>query len=344
MNLEQNNKKVNEIYSKWLKLSLLCWLLSIIVSAIIFCLQILPCDFAAKIANLNNIYITFYITLPLLALCIARLTNNFYGEISAFIADKLGLLALFATLLIAGAVLTSSSESSFSIHVPIIHNILFILGFTIFFTIILILSGVYLWNCRYNNLLNNLAEFSGFVIAIILLVSILCFYKSFLAVKLLLQEYPLDLCHYYELIFWGGSLVLQFAFTALMLYAWIIILQRHLSLGSMQDLYIFILMFHLILVIPSPIIYAYCNIDDGSYHDFFNKQASYFLQITPIIMTIIMWIHMLWQRQKLKFDDMILAVLASQFLCCLTLLLNFKIGTPMAISGQYQPQIGAMTA
>lgn len=145
-------------------------------------------------------------------------------------------------------------------YIPMLNNIMFISGLSIFFTVIFIISIISI-----SKIPSNFSQYSAFGGACIFLVSIVCFILSYDKINIEIG-YPLDLHGFYEMLFWSGGHALQFLYIHIMYVIWITLLDQrtfprmHLLAMWINVLALLpILPIHLIYDIDSPEFISFCT-------------------------------------------------------------------------------------
>ena len=140
----------------------------------------------------------------------------------SFSSIKTGLELLLARTAFAGMLLMAfsplypESEPIMNNYVPMLENIVFIIGLSLFGAVVLILSIQTL----VTSFMQNISDYGERIIAITKFTSAFmficvwaCFIISFFSLDELSEIVPLDIDFYYEMLFWSGGHLLQFIYT-----------------------------------------------------------------------------------------------------------------------------------
>jgi cytochrome c oxidase subunit 1 len=187
-------------------------------------------------------------------------------------------LALFGMACMAASAFFPLAQPLKNNYVPMLQNLPFILGLTLFFTSIVMQSLLVIWNIRQYK--QSVIHLAGISIALIMLSSAAAF---FLAGSLLPPMEALGARDFYELLFWGGGHIFQFAFTSLLLCAWLVLMQHAGYLRASQlKIWKIVLLINMALAIPAFLIYFNIEtIDDAT--PFFTRHMIQFGGIAPAL-------------------------------------------------------------
>ena len=205
---------------------------------------------------------------------------------TAFISSMIG------TIFIAASPFVGTSEAIKSDYVPILHNLAFIIGLSLFVTGVLLQTILTILS--YKEIKKNLINFTIYINALIFLLSALCFIKASIELKEITENRFIDLVEYYQLLFWGAGHVLQFCYIQLVIIAWIIIaakLYPNLTLNRTDFIRLQLLNF--ILIIPCIGVYWLYPLDSLELNDFFTYHMRYVGGLLAIAMAI-------WLGYKLR--------------------------------------------
>jgi hypothetical protein len=124
-----------------------------------------------------------------------------------------------------------------------------------------------------------------------MIIAAFCFIMSYKGLEIH-NKTNLDTYFYYEMLFWGGGHILQFLYTQIACFIWLIlafnIFTPKRRLRPLYGLYFFL---NTIFTLPSIVLYWFVHIDDAVYTEFFTLQMKYLGGIVPSLI----FITMLWQ-------------------------------------------------
>ena len=203
-------------------------------------------------------------------------------------------LALAGMALMAAAAFFPHADPLKNNYVPMLQNLPFIIGLTLFFASVFMQALLALWQIKHYR--KTMLHFAGISIAVIILAASLAF---FLAARILPPMSALGARDFYELLFWGGGHIVQFAFTSLLLGAWIILMQQNGYLkASHLKFWRVLLLINMIVVAPTAFIYFTVEgIDDVT--PFFTRHMIDFGGIVPAFAGImVLWGYFTNQQAK----------------------------------------------
>lgn len=168
-------------------------------------------------------------------------------------------------LMAISPVFHGSSEAVMNNYVPLLDNILFIGGLSIFLTIILLMSLI-----TVSKIPRTHNEYAGFIGGILFIISAIC---TILSYQKLADEisYPMDLHGFYEMLFWSGGHGLQFLYMHTMYSIWVMLIGPR-GFPRMQILIMWINVLALAPLLPLHFIY---NIDSAEFIGFCTEHMKY---------------------------------------------------------------------
>ncbi len=179
-------------------------------------------------------------------------------------------------------------------YIPMLENIVFIVGISLFGIVILILSintiiNIFIENDNHNNC--NISNYGQRIMKIVKLTSAVmfictwvCFLLSFINLDKLSDIVPLDIDFYYEMLFWSGGHLLQFIYTQIFMLI-LLILAENMRGGRVLYFSVYEMLFILNFILSLTIFighYRY-NIEDGIFKEFFTLHMIYTGGVAPII-------------------------------------------------------------
>jgi cytochrome c oxidase subunit I len=174
-------------------------------------------------------------------------------------------LALVGTIAIAVSPFIGESNPLLNNYIPVLQNPLFFLGLSLFGCGILfqaVSSVLHIPSLKHGMV------FGIYSSALITLIALLCFVLSHINLRNYLQHSPLEIQHFYELLFWSGGHILQFTYTQGMILAWFILAVAIGSALQIQNKGL-LLGINLLIVLPMPLVMLFYTIDSSEYITYF---------------------------------------------------------------------------
>lgn len=243
------------------------------------------------------------------------------------------------SLLVSGAILLMSispilakSDAVMNNYVPILENIIFILGLSLFLCVILCFAVQTIILVFFKNTPYFYGErviaIVQFTTAIMFLLVCVCFILSYMQLDELSNIVPLDLDYYYEMLFWSGGHLLQFIYTQTMMLAFMILVESYKKIElKYVNMYEMILWLNFTLACVIIIGHVYLEVSDNLFKHFFTYHMIYTGGIAPLLMILVLLIEILQNYRK----DVNVVARAS-FICASALFL-FGGGMGAMISG-----------
>lgn len=217
--------------------------------------------------------------------------------------------AFIGTILIAITPIFGKTVAVMNNYIPMLENITFILGISLFGISVLLFSIFVLYhlliNWGHNKALDNpLITFTIFSTSLIFILVWVCFVSSYLQLQKIVAIIPMDIELYYELLFWSGGHLLQFLYTQILMFVWIILCQAWLNRElKLKSLYLGILYLNFAISIVAVLGHLLFDIIDGEFRVFYTRQMQYGGGIAPTIALVIMLYELFTERQKKKGSD-----------------------------------------
>ena len=253
----------------------------------------------------NFIYLNCYIYIFLISIANSIMSYNikpqflFLHRIILFFA-----YLSFMLMILCGFI---SNQTIITNHMPIIHNVLFIIGIALFTSLNLANSILNLFN--HND--GSLIYIAGKPIALIFQIAFLVLAISLYSIQSIIEEYPIDLQYYYKMIFLGYGNILEFLYSNLLIVIWIISTQKILPINyfKFRSLQIILMCCNVVFVSISPFIYLYYRIDNYYVLEFFNTQ-SHLVYIIPCCSWSLIAINLFTYRKHLIYNNIELITLS----------------------------------
>jgi cytochrome c oxidase subunit 1 len=176
-------------------------------------------------------------------------------------------------------------------YIPMLDNLSFIVGISMFMTVIFIISVM-----TVSNVPRTHHEYSAFIGGCIFLVSFICFMLSYdkLNTEII---YPMDLHGFYEMLFWSGGHALQFLYMHSMYVIWLMLLGAR-KFPRLQILVMWINMLAAIPLVPIHLIY---NIDSAEFISFCTNHMRYAAGISAACMMFVVITEIFYAEKESKW-------------------------------------------
>lgn len=213
-------------------------------------------------------------------------------------------LASIGTILIALTPLFGETVPVMNNYIPMLENITFILGMSLFGISVLLFSIFVLYqsliNWRHDRAHGNeLISFTVFSTSVIFILVWVCFVCSHWQLQKIVAIIPIDIELYYELLFWSGGHLLQFLYTQILMFVWIILCQAWLNKElRFKKLYLWMLYLNFSISTVAILGHLLFDIIDGEFTVFYTQQMQYGGGIAPVIVLAIMLYELLTQQEK----------------------------------------------
>jgi cytochrome c oxidase subunit 1 len=184
---------------------------------------------------------------------------------TSFISSMIG------TVFIIVSPFIGDSEPVKNDYIPILHNLTFILGISLFLTGVLLQAILSILS--FSDVKNDPLKFTIYMNSLIFIVATICLIKSALELQIISKTRFIDLLEYYQLLFWGAGHVLQFCYIQLVVFVWLNIGAPH---GAFKHKFIINLQWlNFILILPSIAIYFLYPLDSAELYNFFTLHMKY---------------------------------------------------------------------
>ena len=212
-------------------------------------------------------------------------------------------LSFLSLLLMALSPLSSESVPIMNNYIPMLENVIFIIGLNLFGSIILCYSLQTLYFSFRNS---DTANYGARIIRMVQFNSTcmfigvwICFTLSFIGVDKLSNLVPLDIDYYYEILFWSGGHLLQFIYTQIMMLV-LLMLAESWKGGKITFANIYEMLFALNFILSLFIFIGHINFDvaDGKFKEFFTKHMIYTAGIAPTIFILLLIVEIFQNRIK----------------------------------------------
>ncbi len=152
-----------------------------------------------------------------------------YGSRRLYFSNIFSKLALAGIALMTISPLIGQSNPIMNNYVPILENVWFIIGLSLFGSSILYFSILVFINSFHDFPLKE-EKYTAQILPVVKLTSSLmyimvwgCFALSYKEVMALSNVFPIEIDYYYELLFWSGGHLLQFIYTQIVMCVWLVL-------------------------------------------------------------------------------------------------------------------------
>jgi len=168
-------------------------------------------------------------------------------------------------IMMALSPLLPGTEPIMNNYIPMLDNIIFIMGLSIFITVIFLISIM-----SVSKVPRTHDEYAAFIGGCIFLISAVCLILSYdkLNIEII---YPMDLHGFYEMLFWSGGHGLQFLYMHTMYVIWI----RLLGQRAFPRIQILVMWINVLSVIPLLPVHLIYNIDSAEFISFCTDHMRY---------------------------------------------------------------------
>ena len=222
-------------------------------------------------------------------------------------------------LLMALSPLFPGSEPVMNNYVPMLENLVFIIGLSLFGVVILIFSVQIV---VMSFIKQDAFSYGDRIVAITKCTSALlfigvwvCFILSYFGIDSLTNIVPLEIDYYYEMLFWSGGHLLQFIYTQVMMFA-LLALAETWKGGRLNytNVYEMLLALNFVLALFIFIGHFYYDVSDGVFKEFFTLHMIYTGGLAPTIFILALLFELLTARIKNVPPFVSAAFLASSLL------------------------------
>jgi Cytochrome C and Quinol oxidase polypeptide I len=223
-----------------------------------------------------------------------------------FIKDSLKFYSnVFAYLAWAGVILISlspfvpNSEPISNNYIPILHNFIFILGLSCFLAAIFCVCIIAFISYIFNYLAHpddyNIVSTSCFI----MIIASFCFVMSYQGLSIHSRQLLHDKHYYYEMLFWGGGHILQFLYTQVLGFIWIMLSYRvFIPKRNLKGLYSFYFIINAFFVVPALLIFWFAHVDDPIYTQFFTLHMKYLGGVMPCLVALTLLFEFFTSRKS----------------------------------------------
>ncbi|WP_375330889.1 hypothetical protein [Candidatus Tisiphia endosymbiont of Oplodontha viridula] len=214
------------------------------------------------------------------------------------------IIAFISTALIALSPFFGQNFPVMNNYIPMLENIIFILGISLFGVSVLLFALYTLWNCCKISYFNSLINFTILSTVIIWVLVWVCFIWSYCQLQEIIKLVPVDIEFYYELLFWSGGHLLQFIYTQILILVMTVLF--HAWIGKelrFKKLYLALLYLNFIISIAAISGHLLYDIIDAEFKEYYTKQMKYGGGIAPVLSLIVMFYEVKWFHSRESGND-----------------------------------------
>ncbi len=213
---------------------------------------------------------------------------------------KVGFIGM---LLMAISPLFPGSEPVMNNYVPMLENLVFIIGLSLFGVVILVFAAQTVVTSfikrdpfSYGDRILAITECTS---ALLFIGVWVCFILSYFGIDFLANIVPLEIDYYYEMLFWSGGHLLQFIYTQVMMFA-LLALAETWKGGRVNyaNVYEMLLALNFVMALFIFIGHFYYDVSDGVFKEFFTLHMIYTGGLAPTIFILVLLFELLKNRAR----------------------------------------------
>ncbi len=242
-----------------------------------------------------------------------------YGSRRLYFSNIFSKLALAGIALMTISPLIGQSNPIMNNYVPILENVWFIIGLSLFGSSILYFSISVFINSFHDFSLKE-EKYTAQILPVVKLTSSLmyimvwgCFALSYKEVMALSNVFPIEIDYYYELLFWSGGHLLQFIYTQIVMFVWLILAE--LWIGKRLIYYeVYSSLFIINFILSLFVFYGHLayQMPEYEFTVFFTKHMQYCGGIAPTLLMAVLIIDIFkFTRIKNHLSFVAIAFMAS---------------------------------
>lgn len=226
------------------------------------------------------------------------------------------ILAITGMIMMALSPLYKETIPVMNNYVPMLQNIFFIIGLSLFgtgmliFAVQTVVTSFFQLYPGYGGRIISIMNFTSSLMFIMVWV---CFALSYFDLDALTDIVPLDLDFYYEMLYWSGGHLLQFIYTQLLMVV-LLILTESWQGGKVRfsSVYETLLALNCFLGLTIFTGHFSFNLADGEFKEFFTLHMIYVGGIAPTIFIALLFFELISNRVKrLRFPQVPIFIPAS---------------------------------
>ncbi len=242
-----------------------------------------------------------------------------YGSRRLYFSNIFSKLALAGIALMTISPLIGQSNPIMNNYVPILENVWFIIGLSLFGSSILYFSILVFINSFHDFSLKE-EKYTAQILPVVKLTSSLmyimvwgCFALSYKEVMALSNIFPIEIDYYYELLFWSGGHLLQFIYTQIVMFVWLVLAE--LWIGKRLIYYkVYSSLFIINFILSLFVFYGHLayQMPEYEFTAFFTKHMQYCGGIAPTLLMAVLIIDIFkFTRIKNHLSFVAIAFMAS---------------------------------
>lgn len=218
-----------------------------------------------------------------------------YGSKRTYFENIFSKLALIGMILMAISPLVGQSNPIMNNYVPILENIWFIIGLSLFgctilcFSILVFINSFHDFDFKEEKYLAHILPIVKMSSSLMYIMVWICFALSYKEATALSTVFPMEVDYYYELLFWSGGHLLQFIYTQIVMFVWLVLAE--LWLGKKLFYYkIYNSFFVINLVLSLFIFYGHVayQMPEYEFTAFFTKHMQYCGGVAPTLFMLVL--------------------------------------------------------
>ena len=242
-----------------------------------------------------------------------------YGSRRLYFSNIFSKLALAGIALMTISPLIGQSNPIMNNYVPILENVWFIIGLSLFGSSILYFSILVFINSFHDFSLKE-EKYTAQILPVVKLTSSLmyimvwgCFALSYKEVMALSNIFPIEIDYYYELLFWSGGHLLQFIYTQIVMFVWLVLAELWIGKGLIYYK-VYSSLFIINFILSLFVFYGHLayQIPEYEFTVFFTKHMQYCGGIAPTLLMAVLIIDIFkFTRVKNHLSFVAIAFMAS---------------------------------
>ncbi len=289
-------EKENKLAISWLKNGIWALAISGLYSVVLVILrtpqlsQILPDKSIFKSSLIIHVNLSVLVWLISISCIIWS-----YGSRKVYFGNVFSKLALFGMVLMAISPMMGQSNPVMNNYVPILENIWFIIGISLFgcsilcFSILVVVNSFYDFDLKKEKYLAHILPAVKISSSLMYIMVWICFTLSYREIKALSGVLPMEIDYYYELLFWSGGHLLQFIYTQIVMFVWVVLAEVWLR----KKLYyykIYNILFVINLALSLVIFYGHIayQMPEYEFTEFFTNHMQFCGGIAPTLFMVVL--------------------------------------------------------
>lgn len=212
------------------------------------------------------------------------------------------ILAFLGMVLMALSPLYPESVPVMNNYIPMLENIVFIVGLSLFGVGVLCFAVQTVFTSFikcYDGYGGRLIAITNFTSSLMFILVWFCFALSYKQLDALVEIVPLDLDFYYEMLYWSGGHLLQFIYTQLLIIVLLLLVEAWKG-GEIKfsSVYEVLLALNFFLSLAVFVGHARFDLADGVFKEFYTLHMIYTGGIVPTIFIALLYFEVFQARKK----------------------------------------------